>query len=81
MSIPKVSIRQVKAARAMLGWSQSDLAERSGVSLPTLKRLESADGDLGGRSDTSDKILTALSEGGIVFDLAAGAGPGVRLKA
>ena len=65
----------------MLGWSQSDLAERSGVSLPTLKRLESADGDLGGRSDTSDKILTALSEGGIVFDLAAGAGPGVRLKA
>ena len=40
MSIRKVSIRQIKAARALLNWSQDDLAARSGVSTPTVKRLE-----------------------------------------
>src|ERR1700684_4446206 len=40
VSIPKVSIRQVKAARELLGWSQEDLALHSGISVPTIKRLE-----------------------------------------
>lgn len=38
-------IRQVRAARSILGWSQKDLAARSGVSLSTLNRLERGDGD------------------------------------
>jgi transcriptional regulator with XRE-family HTH domain len=38
-------MRQVKAARSLLGWSQKDLAEYSGVSLSTLNRLERGDGD------------------------------------
>ena len=38
-------MRQVKAARALLGWSQKELAEHSGVSLSTLNRLERGDGD------------------------------------
>ena len=38
--MPKVSIRQIKAARALLGWSQETLAKASGVSIPTVKRLE-----------------------------------------
>jgi hypothetical protein len=42
-------VRQVKAARALLGWSQQDLARASGVSEPTIGRLEAADGVLGGR--------------------------------
>lgn len=79
-SIPKVSIRQVKAARALLAWSQIDLARHSGVSEPTVKRLESQDGELGGRADTGDKIVAALEAAGIIFVDENGEGPGVRLR-
>lgn len=67
MSIRKVSIREVKAARALLGWSQSDLAEASSVSETTVKRLEATDGELGGRAETVDRITTALEAAGIRF--------------
>lgn len=77
---PKVSINQVKAARALLGWSQETLAEASGVSEPTIKRLEAAEGDLGGRPDTIEKITGALEAAGIEFISENGGGAGVRLK-
>lgn len=81
MSIRKVSIRQIKAARALLGWSQSDLAEASSVSEPTVKRLEAQDGDLGGRAGTAEAITTALEGAGIAFLSPddGGGGPGVRI--
>jgi len=77
MSILKVSIRQVKAARALLGWSQKDLAEASGVSEPTIKRLEASGGELGGRQATADAIRTVLEAAGVEFT--DGDAPGVRL--
>lgn len=80
MSIPKVSIRQVKAARALVGWSQSDLARSSDISEPTIKRLEASDGELGGRADTGEKIIAALEKAGIIFVAENGEGPGVRLR-
>jgi predicted transcriptional regulator len=73
-----ITIRHVKAARALLGWSQADLAAQSGVSEPTIARLESADdGELGGRAGTVEKIQTALEQAGIEFS--NGGSPGVRL--
>jgi transcriptional regulator with XRE-family HTH domain len=75
-----VTTRQIKAARALLGWSQADLAERSRVSEPTVARLESVDGELGGREDTADKIRTAIESAGIEFIQDNGGGPGVRLR-
>ncbi len=78
MSILKVSIRQVKAARALLGWSQKDLAEASGVSEPTIKRLEASGGELGGRQATADAIRTVLEAAGVEFT--DGDAPGVRLS-
>jgi transcriptional regulator with XRE-family HTH domain len=73
-----ISVRQVKAARALLGWSQADLAAASGVSGPTIARLESSIGDaLGGRPSTTDKIVEALQRAGIEFT--NGGTPGVRL--
>jgi transcriptional regulator with XRE-family HTH domain len=75
-----VTIRQVKAARALLGWSQDDLAEKSGVSKPTIGRLESREGDFGGYDRTRDAIISALESAGIVFIDDDGDGPGVRLK-
>ena len=81
MSIEKLSIRQVKAARALLAWSQTDLANASGVSEPTIARLESQDSDtLGGRASTSDAIRRALEAAGVQFIEENGGGPGVRLR-
>lgn len=80
VSILKVSIRQLKAARALLGWSQQDLALAAGVSEPTVKRLEAAEGPLGGREDTTQKLLNALQREGIEFIAENGGGAGVRLR-
>jgi transcriptional regulator with XRE-family HTH domain len=75
-----VSVRQIKAGRALLGWSQSNLALESGVSEPTIARLESVDGQLGGREATIQRIRAALEKGGIQFIDENGGGPGVRLR-
>jgi transcriptional regulator with XRE-family HTH domain len=80
LSILKVSIRQVKAARALLGWSQEELARAAEVSIPTIKRLEANEGQLGGRNETVDKIRQALQQGGVEFINENGGGAGVRLR-
>jgi predicted transcriptional regulator len=79
-SILKVSIRQIKAARALLGWSQDDLARAAEVSIPTIKRLEAFDGPLGGRDQTAEKIVGAIESAGAEFIDENGGGPGVRLR-
>jgi predicted transcriptional regulator len=63
-----------------LAWSQSDLAEASGISEPTIARLESQDGEIGGRAGTATKIIAALEKAGVEFIAENGGGPGVRLK-
>ncbi|SDR49714.1 Helix-turn-helix [Rhizobiales bacterium GAS191] len=75
---PAVSVRQIKAARALLGWSQEDLAVRSGISYPTIARLESKDGAIGGRTSSSLGIVAALEAAGVEFT--NGGQPGVRLR-
>jgi DNA-binding XRE family transcriptional regulator len=79
-SILKVSIRQVKAARALLAWSQEQLAAAADVSIPTIKRLEAHDGPLGGRNETGSRIRLALEAAGVEFIDENGGGPGVRLR-
>ena len=80
MSILKVSIRQIKAARALLAWSQEQLASAADVSIPTIKRLEAQDGPLGGRSETGSRIRQALESAGVEFIDENGGGAGVRLR-
>jgi len=75
-----VTTRQVKAARSLLGWSQADLAKQSGVSEPTIARLESVDGELGGREGTTEKIRHAIEAAGVVFIEENGGGLGVRVR-
>ena len=74
-----ISVRQMKAARALLAWSQGDLAAASGVSEPTVARLESEDGPIGGRAETGEKLVAALEKAGIDFIAENGGGAGVRL--
>jgi predicted transcriptional regulator len=78
MSIQKISTRQIKAARALLAWSQDELAKSCGVSAPTIRRLEAVDGELGGRAGTRKKICAAFSQAGIQF--LDGDAIGVRLR-
>jgi predicted transcriptional regulator len=81
VSILKISIRQIKAARSLLGWSQDDLADHSGVSKPTIGRLEATDSDepIGGRPETGEALVAALEKAGVEFIPENGGGAGVRL--
>lgn len=83
MAIQNGSIPQIKAARALSDWSQSDMAAACGVTEPTIIRLEAAEGDLGGQADTVGKIVTSLEQAGVKFiddnQTSAAGGPGVRL--
>jgi predicted transcriptional regulator len=74
-----LTIEQLRAARGLLGWSQSKLAIRAGLSLPTVKRVE---GDLGPRvsDEARGKLRRALESAGVEFIDENGGGPGVRLK-
>jgi transcriptional regulator with XRE-family HTH domain len=73
------TIDQLRAARGLLGWSQSELAERAGLSLPTVKRLE---GGFGPRvsDDAQIKLQKAIESAGIEFIDENGGGLGVRFK-
>ena len=79
MSTGKITVRQMRAARVMLGWRQNELAEASGVSVVTVRRLEAADGNIGGRAETQEALLAALQTAGIEFIEENGGGIGVRL--
>ena len=69
----------IRAARALLRWEQRDLARASGVSLPTIKRLEVAPGLLAAHSSTVTALRRALESAGIEFT--NGNGPGLHRKA
>jgi transcriptional regulator with XRE-family HTH domain len=76
---------QMRAARALLGIDQRALAQRSGLSLPTIQRMESSDGTIRGNVDSLMKLVEALAAGGIELigegTVSQGGGRGVRLKA
>src|SRR5258707_15758121 len=67
----------VRAARMPLRWDQKELARKSGISLPTIKRLESQPGTLGAYPDTIATIRKTLEDQGIEFF--DGDAPGARL--
>lgn len=79
-----ISALQLRAARALLGIDQRQLAEMSGVSLPTIQRMEASEGNVRGVIDTLTKVIEALDRAGIeiIGDNAEsrGGGRGVRLK-
>jgi transcriptional regulator with XRE-family HTH domain len=75
---------QMRAARALLGIDQRELAQRSGLSLPTIQRMEASNGVVRGNVDSLMKLVDALAANGIEL-IGAGAtsstgGRGVRLK-
>lgn len=75
---------QLRAARAMLGLDQKTLAEMAGVSVPTIQRMESSQGNVRGVVDSLTKVIEALDRAGLelIGDNAQSlaGGRGVRLK-
>jgi transcriptional regulator with XRE-family HTH domain len=72
---------QIRAARALLDWSQQHLADESGVSLATIRRIESDRGPDRSTAPNRDAIQRALEKGGVIFTAKdSGGGAGVRLK-
>jgi transcriptional regulator with XRE-family HTH domain len=71
---------QIRAARALLGWSQGELARRAGVGPATLQRIEQSDGIVKGNFSTIIKIQKALEQAGIHFIEDDTGEIGVRLK-
>jgi transcriptional regulator with XRE-family HTH domain len=79
-----ITAAQLRAARALLGIDQRELAKLSGLSLPTIQRMEASDGVIRGNVDSLMKLVAALDSGGIdlISDntTSASGGRGVRLK-
>ena len=74
-----ITSEQVRAARALIRWEQKDLAERSRVSLPTIKRLETIAGPISANATTLEAIQRAFEAVGVQFIPENGGGAGVRL--
>ena len=75
-----ISSRQIKAARALLGWKGQDLADQSGVGVATLRRYEAQEGIPNANKFVLKAIKSCLEEAGIVFSGDPVKDPGVSLK-
>ena len=71
---------QIKAARALIGWTARDLAAKAEIGFSTLIRLESADGMPSGNIKTIDAVKKALEEAGVEFIGTPDSQAGVRWK-
>jgi len=73
---------QIRAARALLDWSQKRLAEKSKLSVPTIKRMEGAMGPERSTAANVEAVRRALEAAGVELIGAGqdGKGAGVRLR-
>ena len=78
-----ITASQLRAARALLGIDQRELADRAGLSLPTIQRMEASRGLIRGNVESLTKLVAALTAHGVELigqdALSRGKGPGVRL--
>ena len=76
-----INAAQIRAARALLGWKQTDLAKAADLSEMSIKNIERGVTDP--RRSTLEAIQTALESAGVLFldpGQTRDGGPGVRLK-
>ena len=74
---------QIRAARALLGIDQRELARLSGLSTPTIQRMEACQGSVRVVVDSLEKVMTAIAHAGVELIVegapSIGVGRGVRL--
>ncbi len=77
-----ITATQLRAARALLNIDQRELADLSGLSVPTIQRMEASDGLIRGNVDSLTKLISALATAGVELigedDASRGRGRGVR---
>ena len=75
---------QLRAARALIGMDQRDLAAASGLSLPTIQRMEASEGVIRGNVDSLMKLIAALEAAGVELinegAVSEKGGRGIRLQ-
>ena len=80
-----ITAAQLRAARAIIGMDQRALAEASGLSLPTIQRMEASEDVIRGNVDSLMKLIAALEAAGVELigegTVSEKGGRGVRLKA
>lgn len=79
-----ITASQLRAARALAGLDQRQIAELAGLSVPTIQRMEASDGVIRGNVDSLMKLIGALDAAGIELigegAVSQGGGRGARLK-
>ena len=79
-----ISASQLRAARALLGIDQKQLAGLAGISLPTIQRMEASTGTVRGTIDTLTRVVEAIEAAGVELisneQPSQGLGRGVRFK-
>lgn len=79
-----ITAAQMRATRALIGIDQRKLAELSGLSLPTIQRMEASDGVVRGNVDSLMKLIGAIDAVGVELigegAVSTGGGRGVRLR-
>lgn len=79
-----ITAGQMRAARALLAMDQRELAELSGLSLPTIQRMEASEGVIRGNVDLLMKLIAGLESAGVILigegTASPSGGRGVRLK-
>ncbi len=79
-----ITSAQLRAARALVGMDQRDLAAASGLSLPTIQRMEASEGVIRGNVDSLMKLIAALEAAGVELinegAVSEKGGRGIRLK-
>jgi transcriptional regulator with XRE-family HTH domain len=73
-----IEAAQVRAARALIGWSRAELADAAGVSLSIVDRFETGQPVI--PADAVAKVRAALESAGVAFIPKNGGGAGVRLR-
>jgi ribosome-binding protein aMBF1 (putative translation factor) len=71
---------QIRAARALLRWSATDLAAKAAVGISTVQRMENAEGVPSASGKNLEAVQRALETAGVIFIDQNGHGPGVRLR-
>jgi transcriptional regulator with XRE-family HTH domain len=74
-----ITVDQMRAGRALIGWTQDELAARSGVAPATIRRMENL-GTARSSAGNVDAVQKALEAAGVIFIAENGEGPGVRLR-
>jgi transcriptional regulator with XRE-family HTH domain len=79
-----ITSAQLRAARALVGMDQRDLAAASGLSLPTIQRMEASEGVIRGNVDSLMKLIAALEAAGVELinegAVSEKGGRGIRLQ-